>query len=130
MIQLESWGQGLQSQVTSPGPVRKILALFSNLPIYSVLSKTLHNSSCQDCIASWLCEEMTRDGLELDQLDPIMEPKEVEPCEDLFALFEKDQDIIAILDLFSAPWFQNLLWRLREQRHFDRLGCYDLVSEE
>ena len=29
----------------------------------------LHNSSCQDTIASWLCEEMTRDGLELDQLD-------------------------------------------------------------
>ena len=29
----------------------------------------LTDPSPQDCIAGWLCEEMTRDGLELDQMD-------------------------------------------------------------
>ena len=66
MIPVVSRGRVLQSLLTGPGP---LIVNFSTIYQYSILGQMLHNSSCQDTIASWLCEEMTRDGLELDQLD-------------------------------------------------------------
>ena len=35
---------------------------------------------------------------------------------------------MAIIGLWEEAWFQNLIWRLREHYHFERLDCVNRNS--